>query len=83
MCAPLVPLLYPAWVLQGQQRAGSGRYARATSRSRIPLEQWAEVAARARTDGLRPVARDLGVSHETIRTIVNRVGERGWKPENQ
>lgn len=83
MCAPLIPILYPERIMHDHRRIGTGRYSRTTSRSRVPPELWAEVAARAHTEGLRPVARDLGVSHETIRTIVNRVREQGRRSENQ
>jgi hypothetical protein len=41
--------------------------------TRIPREQWFEVAARAEREGLRSVARHLGPSHETVRSIQWRV----------
>ncbi len=67
---PLVPFLYPERMLRSRQRRGVGRYAAAAKGPRIPKERWPEVAARARLEGLRAVARDLGVSHETVRTVV-------------
>ena len=36
----------------------------------IPKSVWHEVAARAEREGLRRVARDFNVSHETVRAIV-------------
>ena len=74
---PLVPFLYPDRVLRARQRRGSGRYAAGGKGPRIPRERWPEVAARARREGLRAVARDLGVSHETVRSIVRAVGDAG------
>ena len=40
---------------------------------RIPCERWPEVAARVRHEGLRAVARDLSVSHETVQAVVKRL----------
>jgi transposase len=54
-----------------------GRYAVVAKGPRIPREQWSEVAVRAKREGLRAVARELGVSHETVRTIVKRVRRVG------
>ena len=31
---------------------------------------WEEVATRAEREGLRSLARDLGVSHQTVRSII-------------
>jgi DNA invertase Pin-like site-specific DNA recombinase len=81
--APLVPLLYPEGIFHEGNRTRTGRYSTTTGRLRIPHDRWAEVAARARIEGLRQVARDLGVSHETIRTIANRVGAQGWQSEDK
>ena len=67
---PLVPFLYPERVLRSRHRNGIGRYAVDAKGPRIPRERWPEVAARARREGLRAVARGLGVSHETVRTVV-------------
>jgi hypothetical protein len=39
----------------------------------IPRERWLEVATRVERHGLRAVARDWGVSHETVRSICKRV----------
>jgi hypothetical protein len=81
MYEPLVPLLYPERILLGRHRSHSGRYSSTVSRSRIPQEHWSEVAERASDKGLRSVAAELGVSHETIRKIVNRVGKWESRPE--
>ena len=42
----------------------------------ITRERWPEVAARAEREGLRSVARDFGISHETVRAIVKRVRQK-------
>ena len=70
---PLIPFLYPERLLHARRRSGVGRYATTAKGPRIPPERWPEVAARAKYEGLRAVARDLGVSHETVRAIVQRV----------
>ena len=73
MAPPLVPFLYPERMLRSRRRRGAGRYAAGAKGTRIPEERWPEVAARAGREGLRSVARDLGVSHETVRSIVRAV----------
>jgi hypothetical protein len=70
---PLIPFLYPDRLLHSRRRSGIGRYATVAKGPRIPPERWHEVAARAEREGLRRVARGMGVSHETIRVIVTRV----------
>ena len=70
---PLIPFLYPDRLLHSRRRSGIGRYATVAKGSLIPREQWLHVAARAKHEGLRAVARDLGISHETVRTITKRV----------
>ncbi len=70
---PLVPFLYPERVLRSRQRRGAGRYAAEAKGPRIPRERWPEVAARTEREGLRAVARDLGVSHETVRSVPRSV----------
>ena len=70
---PLVPFLYPERVLRSRRRVGVGRYAAGTKGPRIPRERWPEVAARAKREGLRAVARDFGVSHETVRAVLRGV----------
>jgi hypothetical protein len=70
---PLVPFLYPERLLRLRQRAGIGGYAPVAKEPLIPRERWTEVAARAQREGLRTVARNLGLSHETVRMIVRRV----------
>jgi hypothetical protein len=68
---PLIPFFYPEDLLRSRRRSGVGRYTSATKGTRIPRERWPEVAARAKREGLRKVARDYGVSHETVRSIVH------------
>ena len=70
---PLVPFLYSERLLHSQRRSGIGRYAIKGKGLRIPQERWPEVAVRAKHEGLRAVARDFGVSHETVRSTVLRV----------
>src|SRR5215208_5580094 len=73
---PLIPLLYPERLLHARRRSGIGRYATMAKGPIIPRERWPEVAARAEREGLRSVARDLGISHETVRAIVKRVRQK-------
>ena len=70
---PLVPLLYPERLLHSRRRSGVGRYAPVTKGPLIPREQWSEIVVRVQREGLRAVARDFGVSHETVRAVVKRV----------
>ena len=74
---PLVPFLYAELLLRTRQRRGVGRYATGSKGRRIPEERWSEVADRAQREGLRRVARDLGVSHETVRAVVRAVDRAG------
>ena len=68
---PLIPFLYPERVLHSRRRSGVGRYATTAKGPRIPREHWHEIAARAQQQSLRAVAREFGVSHETVRTIAH------------
>jgi hypothetical protein len=72
---PLIPFLYPDRLLSSSQRSGIGRYATVAKGPRIPRERWPEVAVRAKDEGLRAVARDFGVSHETVRSVVKTIAE--------
>ena len=74
---PLVPFLYPERILHSRQRRGLGRYAAGAKRPRIPREHWPDVATRAKREGLRAVARQFGVSHETVRSMVRSVSQAG------
>jgi hypothetical protein len=76
---PLIPFLYLDRVLHSRRRSGIGRYAIAIKGPRIPRERWLKVTARAELSGLRSVARDLGVSHETVRAIVMQVKHGGFE----
>jgi hypothetical protein len=40
---------------------------------RIRQEQWVEIPVWAKREGLRSVARDFGVSHETVRSLVRAI----------
>ena len=70
---PLIPLLYPERLLHYRRRTGVGRYAVVAKGPLIPRECWAEVTVQAKRAGLRAVARELGVSHETVRSMVKQV----------
>ena len=67
---PLVPFLYPERLLRARQRSGAGRYATGTKPGRIPEDRWPELVARAQGESLRSIARDFGVSHETVRAVL-------------
>jgi hypothetical protein len=69
-----VPFFYPERTLRARQRHGGGRYAAATRAHRIPRDRWPEIIARVEREGLRPIARDLGVSHEAVRTVLVAAG---------
>ena len=69
MDLPLIPVLYPERLLTRRRRSGGGRYARTAKGPLIPWEHWTEIAVRVQREGLRAVARDFGVSHETIRMV--------------
>ena len=57
-------------MLHKHRRRGAERYAAGTKHGRIPEEQWPTIVARARRESLRSIARDLGVSHETVRSML-------------
>jgi hypothetical protein len=67
---PLVPVFYLERVLRARQPTGAGRYATGVKGTRVPQEHWPEVAERAQRQGLRTVAGELGVSHETVRAVL-------------
>jgi hypothetical protein len=66
---PPIPFLYPERLLQLRRPSGIGCYPLVTERPRVPKACWPEVAGRAEHVGLRSVAREFGVSHETVRSI--------------
>jgi hypothetical protein len=70
---PLIPFLYPERLLRSRRRPGIGRYAVVAKGPCIPREQWSEVAVRVKREGLRAVTRDLGISHETVRSVIQRI----------
>jgi hypothetical protein len=74
---PLIPFFYPERLLHLHRRSGIGRYTTSAKGPRIPRERWPEVAASVEREGLRSVARSLGVSHETVRAAVKRVRQEG------
>lgn len=76
---PLVPFLYSKHLLGSRNRRGTGRYATGAKPRRIPQDRWPEVVARAKGEGLRSIARDFGVSHETVRAIL-RVAVAAGQP---
>lgn len=70
---PLIPFLYPERLLHDSRRSGVGRYATAAKGLCIARDEWSRIAARAKREGLRGVAHDPGVSHETVRPIAQWV----------
>jgi hypothetical protein len=46
----------------------------ARRRPAIPYEQWPEIVRRAGQESIRRIARDLGVSHEAVRTALRAAG---------
>jgi len=74
---PLVPFLYAERVLQSRRRRGTSRYAPGTKPRRIPEDRWPEIVTRAQQEGLRSIARDFGVSHETVRAVLRVAGLAG------
>jgi hypothetical protein len=66
-------LLYPGRRLSSRQRSGNGRNGFDAKGPRIPRERWLEIAARVQRDGLRRVAHGLGVTHDSVRSIANRI----------
>ena len=77
IAAPLIPFLYPSRLLGSRGRRGTGRYAAGTKSHRIPEDRWPEVVARAKGEGLRSIACDFGVSHETVRTVLRAANSTG------
>ena len=67
---PFIPFLYPEQLLRSRRRSGIGRYAATAKGPLIPRERWPEVADRVQREELRAMARDFGVSHETVRFMV-------------
>jgi DNA invertase Pin-like site-specific DNA recombinase/DNA-binding CsgD family transcriptional regulator len=75
--SPLVPILYPEYMLRSRNRRGAGRYAAGTRHCRISEEQLSELVTRAKSESLRSIARDLGVSHETVRAALRTADVSG------
>ncbi len=69
---PLVPILYSYQVLRTVRRSGTGRYSPGANRTSISQEYWPVIVERSGREGLRQIARDFGVSHETIRSVLRR-----------
>jgi hypothetical protein len=72
---PFISFLYPERVLRARQRTGARRYATGANGTRIPQEHWPEVAERAQREGLRTVAGELGVSHDSVRAVLRSVAQ--------
>jgi hypothetical protein len=77
---PLIPFLYSEQLLRSRRRTGIGRYAVVAQGPRRPRDQWSEVAVRAKREGLRAVARNLRMPHETVRAIAKRVRHEEQPP---
>ena len=56
---------YPVYVPQGLCADGSAN-------SKLPSEVWSELADRHKTHSLRGLAKEYGVSHETVRRMLAR-----------
>ena len=67
---PLVPFLCPEPVLRSRSRRGAGRYAADFKVGLVPQDRWPEILERANHESLRRIGRELGVSHETVRSIL-------------
>jgi hypothetical protein len=46
----------------------------AVPRTTLPEAEWPAIIARAEHEGTRPIARDLGVSHEAVRSVLRAAG---------
>jgi len=44
-----------------------------TGKWKISVDRWLEISDRSRSESLRDLAAEFGVSHETIRTILKRI----------
>jgi hypothetical protein len=69
---PLIPLWYPADVLSVSGQGNSARNAKDTRNFKIEEVHWARIRQSSRDEGLRDIARDYGVRHETIRAVAQR-----------
>ena len=68
--SPLVPFLYPEREFRSRERRGIGRHAAGAKGPKVPEGDWSLVAARTMREGLRAVAREYGVSRETVRAVL-------------
>ena len=75
--SPMVPILYPERVLRSCRRRGAGRYATGVRQCRIHEDQLPALVMRAESESLRSIARDLGVSHETVRSALRAADSSG------
>jgi DNA invertase Pin-like site-specific DNA recombinase len=60
-------------VFRLRQSFGIGYRTPVTKGPRTPQEEWPEVAAPAKQEGRRAIARELDVSYETVRRFLTRV----------
>ncbi len=70
-CRPLCPTIVRRFGCNNGCSEGQGTSAKPNA---IPEDRWAEIVARAEREGLRPSARDFGVSHEAIRAVLQAAG---------
>jgi hypothetical protein len=68
--APHVPFPYPERRLGSRERRGAGALRAGCQAASHPGKRWPEAVALAKREGLRGIARDLGVSHETVRAVL-------------
>ena len=67
---PLIPVLHSTSALGSLQRSESSRYSGGTRPTKIPEHLWPSVVERSKSQSLRSLARDFGVSHETVRAVL-------------
>ncbi len=65
-----MPVLYPERQLLVNRSPEKARYTAGTRTRQIPEAHWPDLVERARSEGLRSIARDFDVSHETVRAVL-------------
>jgi hypothetical protein len=68
------PFRCPLPDLRPEQRRPQAPARYAVPRTTIPEADWPAIVARAEHEGTRPIARDLGVSHEAVRSVLRAAG---------
>ena len=68
----MVDIVTPRWVTPPERCRVVARTS--AQQPAVPPERWSEIVARVEHEGIRPIARDLGVSHEAIRSVLRAAG---------